>query len=181
MNAESSVGKTHFGNLTTFYSLLYTSAAVFFIGLTLIFTDSPEIGLIFIFFASILMIISFVLFCIIFYRVWKFIIAKERRRKMVVITTGSFPLVSFMEVGNRYKKRLESPDIPDYMKPIGTWGFPVEEKWHFIQVFEVDESKEADALDRQNAVFLKNFVDIPGFAFTTQIAYGVEPFLKLLE
>ena len=77
MNAESSKGKSHFGNLTTFYSLLYTSAAIFFIGLLLVLTDTPEFGLIFIFIASILILISFVLFYIILYRVWKFIIAKE--------------------------------------------------------------------------------------------------------
>jgi len=78
MNAENSEGrKSHFGNLTTFYSLLYTSAAIFFIGLALIFTDSPEIGLVFIFVSSILIIITFVLFYIILYRVWKFVIAKE--------------------------------------------------------------------------------------------------------
>ena len=47
MNTENPEGKTHFGNLTTFYSLLYTSAAIFFIGLTLIFTDTHEFGLIF--------------------------------------------------------------------------------------------------------------------------------------
>jgi len=69
-------GKTHFGNLTTFYSFLYISATVFFIGLALIFADSPEFGLIFILVASLLMIISFVLFYIILYRIWKFIIAK---------------------------------------------------------------------------------------------------------
>jgi hypothetical protein len=78
MNAENSeVGKNHFGNLTTFYSLLYTSAAIFFIGLTLIFTDSPDFGLIFILISSILIIITFVLFYIILYRVWKFVISKE--------------------------------------------------------------------------------------------------------
>jgi hypothetical protein len=77
MNTENPEGKTHFGNLTTFYSLLYTSATIFFIGLTLIFTDTHEFGLIFIFVASILIIITFVLFYIILYRVWKFVIAKE--------------------------------------------------------------------------------------------------------
>ena len=78
MNAENSEGgKNHFGNLTTFYSLLYTGAAIFFIGLALIFIDSPDFGLIFIFISSILIIITFVLFYIILYRVWKFIIEKE--------------------------------------------------------------------------------------------------------
>ena len=77
MVAENTEGKTYFGNLTTFYSLLYTSAAVFFIGLALIFTDSPEFGLIFILVASILIIITFVLFYIVLYRIWKFVIIKE--------------------------------------------------------------------------------------------------------
>ena len=77
MDAQNTEGKNQFGNLTTFYSLLYTSAAVFFIWLTLIFTDSPEFGLIFILVASILMIITFVLFYIILYRFWKFFITKE--------------------------------------------------------------------------------------------------------
>jgi len=69
-------GKTHFGNLKTFYILLYSSAALFFIALTLILTDSPEVGLLVLAIALIVMIICFVLFYIILYRVWKFTIAK---------------------------------------------------------------------------------------------------------
>jgi hypothetical protein len=69
-------GKTHFGNLKTFYVLLYSSAAIFFIALALILTDSPEVGLLILAIALILMIICFVLFYIILYRLWKFIIAK---------------------------------------------------------------------------------------------------------
>jgi hypothetical protein len=77
MTTENSEGKPHFGNLTTFYSLLYTSASIFFIGLALIFADSPEFGLIFILLASILIIVTFVLFYIILYRIWKYVITKE--------------------------------------------------------------------------------------------------------
>ena len=69
-------GKTHFGNLKTFYVLLYSSAAIFCIALALILTDSPEVGLLILAIASIVMIICFVLFYIILYRLWKFIIAK---------------------------------------------------------------------------------------------------------
>lgn len=77
MNAENSeAGKNHFGNLTTFYSILYTGATIFFIGLALIFTDSPDFGLIFIFISSILIIITFVLFYILLYHLWKFVISK---------------------------------------------------------------------------------------------------------
>ncbi|MBT8381640.1 MAG: hypothetical protein KJO59_04730 [Ignavibacteria bacterium] len=78
MTDENIEIKSDFGNLTTFYSLLYTGAAFLFIGLALIFTDTPEIGLIFIFIASILIIVTFVIFYIILYRVWKFIIDKEQ-------------------------------------------------------------------------------------------------------
>ncbi len=70
-------GKTHFGNLKTFYSLLYSSAATFFIALALILTDSPEVGLLVLAVALIVMIICFVLFYIILYRLWKFTIAKS--------------------------------------------------------------------------------------------------------
>jgi len=70
-------GRTHFGNLKTFYILLYSSAAIFFIALALILTDSPEVGLLILFAASIVMIICFVLFYIILYRLWKFTIAKS--------------------------------------------------------------------------------------------------------
>jgi hypothetical protein len=69
-------GKTHFGNLKIFYVLLYSSAAIFFIALALILTDSPEVGLLILAIALIVMTISFVLFYIILYRLWKFIIAK---------------------------------------------------------------------------------------------------------
>ena len=58
-------GKTHFGNLKTFYVLLYSSAAIFFIALALILTDSPEVGLLILAIASIVMIICFVIFYII--------------------------------------------------------------------------------------------------------------------
>jgi len=77
MSAENTGGKTYFGNLTTFYSLLYSSAAIFFIGLLLVFTDSPDFGIIFILIASILILITFVLFYIILYRLWRFVIEKE--------------------------------------------------------------------------------------------------------
>jgi hypothetical protein len=76
MNDTGGEGKTYFGNLKTFYILLYSSAAVFLIALALIFSDVPGVGILFIAVASIVMIISFVLFYIFLYRVWKFTIAK---------------------------------------------------------------------------------------------------------
>jgi hypothetical protein len=97
-------GKTHFGNLTTFYSLLYTGAGVFFIGLILIFTDTPEFGLIFILVASILIIITFVIFYIILYRIWKFVIEKEHKLGMTpsIPTAGQAVGFLFIPLFNIY-------------------------------------------------------------------------------
>jgi len=77
-------GKTHFGNLKTFYVLLYSSAAIFFIALALILTDSPEVGLLILAIGLIVMIICFVLFYIILYRLWKFTIAKAYKLGIVL-------------------------------------------------------------------------------------------------
>ncbi len=96
MAAENKESKTHFGNLTTFYSLLYTSAAVFFIGLALIFTDAPDFGIIFILIASILMIITFVLFYVILYRLWKFIISKEMELGIIPSIQSAGQAVGFL-------------------------------------------------------------------------------------
>jgi hypothetical protein len=85
-----------------------------------------------------------------------------------------------MEAGSRYKKVWESPERPEYMKFIGIWGFPSEEKWHFIQVFEVEKSKVADALERNDTFLLKKYGDIPGFAFTNRVAYDSEEVFKML-
>ena len=71
-------GRTDFGNLTTFYSFIYTSAAILLIGLLLIFSDQPEAGLIFLAIGFILLIVGMIFFYMILYQVWKFTIAKEK-------------------------------------------------------------------------------------------------------
>lgn len=74
---DTNEGRTDFGNLTTFYSFIYTSAAILLIGLLLIFSDQPEAGLIFLAIGFLLLIVAMIFFYMILYQVWNFTIAKE--------------------------------------------------------------------------------------------------------
>ena len=100
---------------------------------------------------------------------------------MNVITIMSCPLSTYPELLKRAKEVLAAPDRPDYMEWIGVWGYLNGENWEGIQVFKVERSRIADAVERNDSFFFEKYGDIPGFSFQNRVAYDHEESFKIFR
>jgi hypothetical protein len=98
---------------------------------------------------------------------------------MYVIFVGSVPISQSKEARKRYKEIFPAPDRPEYMNHVGTWGYYSDENWNAVQVFDVERSRVADALERMDTSIFNIYGDIPGFRFTNRVAYGPEEGFKI--
>ena len=91
---------------------------------------------------------------------------------MIIMTHVLIPTASARELGKRV---LELPPFPEYLTISGPYLYSVEgEGIHSTDIFEIDQSRMAEALE-----FLNNrhvaFFDVPGYT------YGIYTCLEAIE
>lgn len=95
---------------------------------------------------------------------------------MVIVGTIKFSPESANDIGRRF---LELPPLPDYLKLTGPFVKAKIDGTHGLEIFEVDESRLALALDYVSTRYV-SYYGIPGFTYTTDIYFSAQEALKLV-
>ena len=96
---------------------------------------------------------------------------------MIIMTHVLIPTTSAKELGKRV---LELPPFPDYLTIRGPYIYSTEgEGIHSIDIFEVEKSRMAEALEYLNNRHVA-FFDIPGYTFSVNTCLEATEGLKML-
>lgn len=96
---------------------------------------------------------------------------------MIIMTHVLIPNISAKEVG---KRMLELPPFPDYLTIRGPYLYGVEgEGIHSIDIFEVEKSRMAEALEFLNKRHVA-FFDIPGYTYGVNTCLEANEGIKML-
>lgn len=96
---------------------------------------------------------------------------------MIIMTHVLIPTTSAKELGKRV---LELPPFPDYLTIRGPYIYSTEgEGIHSIDIFEVEKSRMAEALEYLNNRHVA-FFDIPGYTFSVNTCLEATEGIKML-
>ena len=95
---------------------------------------------------------------------------------MVIVGTIKFKPETAKDIGKRF---IELPPVPGYMKLIGPFVKAKMEGTHGLEIFEVEESKLALAMEYVSNRYI-SFYGIPDFNFTAEIHYSAQEALNMV-
>lgn len=95
---------------------------------------------------------------------------------MVIMGSIRFSPETANDIGRRF---LELSPVPDYMKLIGPFVKAKIDGTHGLEIFEVDDSRLALAMDYVSNRYIA-YYGIPGFRYTIDIFFSAQEALKLV-
>jgi hypothetical protein len=93
---------------------------------------------------------------------------------MIIIGFARQPLQSNDQV---FKRAMELPRLPDYIKGRGNYGYSTMEGGGGIQIYEFDGSKAEEALWDIAQPYTK-FSDIPGYRYELKLAFKAREIMQ---